>query len=216
MNQDLVSYYNDRANEYEKVYHNPAEQADLQQASAIFQNIFSNRHVLEVACGTGYWTEQISKTAKSIFATDINQSVVDIAKGRPLHNTVTFRVADMYNLTIDQKFDGLFGGFIWSHILVQDLDRFLHHIKQFLTPGAPIAFIDSNPVAGTHHDQKRIAQTDEHGNTYQARKLDNGTPHLVLKNFPTPEFFSHALSPIATDIHYTRLEHYWIVNGKAR
>ena len=38
------------------------------------------QNLIEVACGTGYWTNHISKTATSIYATDINESVVKIAK----------------------------------------------------------------------------------------------------------------------------------------
>jgi predicted methyltransferase len=67
MNQSIISYYNERAKEYEKVYLNPDEQEDLLTATRFFQEIFSHKAVVEIACGTGYWTEQISKTATSVF-----------------------------------------------------------------------------------------------------------------------------------------------------
>lgn len=213
MNQDLVSYYNQRAKEYEKVYQNPAEQVDLQTAEKIFQEIFANKTVLEIACGTGYWTERIAKTATSVFATDINESVIEIAKNREKEN-ITFAVADMFDLTTDKKFDGLFAGFIWSHILLQDLDGFLQKVKNFLNPNGTIVFIDGNAVSGTNHDLKNIAKTDEYGNTFQKRTLENGTTHLVLKNFPTKEFLTNKLSNIATDIEFTNLEYYWIASCK--
>ncbi len=214
MNQDLVSYYNDRAGEYEKVYFHPDEQEDLLSASTLFQNIFSGKKVLEIACGTGYWTEQISKTARSIYATDINRSVVDIAKARQINNNVIIEVADMYSLDTSTKYDGLFGGFIWSHVLMQDIDMLLDQLKDLIIPGGMIVFIDSNQVEGTNHDIKRIAKTDEHGNTYQVRTLDNGTPHVVLKNFPDKDFLTQKLSRIATSIEFTSLKHYWIVSCK--
>jgi len=214
MNDDLKSYYNERAKEYDKVYLNPDEQEDLQTATQIFQKIFSDKSVIEFACGTGYWTEQISKTAASIFATDINQSVIDIAKSRQFMNNVTFEVADMYNLAIDQKFDTAFGGFIWSHILLQELDKFLEKISGLVIPGGILVFIDSNPVEGTLHDKKQITKTDDEGNTYQTRILDNGLPHMVLKNFPTKDFILRKLSRIATGIEYISLNHYWVVSCK--
>jgi 2-polyprenyl-3-methyl-5-hydroxy-6-metoxy-1,4-benzoquinol methylase len=214
MNQDLVSYYKERANEYEKVYFNPAEQEDLLSATSIFQTLFFKKTVLEIACGTGYWTEQISKTAVSIHATDVNESVIHIAQKKGLDNNVTFSIADMYHFFPEKKFDGLFGGFIWSHILLQNLDKFLNNLKDFLIAGGTMVFIDSNPVEGTSHDSKNITKTDEQGNTYQARKLDNGTPHLVLKNFPTRDFLFKKLSGVATDINYINLGFYWIVSCK--
>jgi len=213
MNQDLVSYYNHRAKEYEKVYLNPDEQEDLQKATQIFQDLFSRKTVLEIACGTGYWTERIAETATSVFAADINESVIEIAKERQKEN-ITFAVADMYNFTADEKFEGVFGGFIWSHILLQDLDRFLDKVKSFLKPNGTFVLIDGKAVTGTNHDLKNISKTDEHGNTFQKRKLENGTSHLVLKNFPTRAFLYQKLSSIADDINFINLEYYWIVSCK--
>ena len=97
MKQDLKSYYDERANEYDKVYLNPKEQEDLEQAMKIFQNLFLNKTVLEFACGTGYWTEKIGKTAKSIYATDVNKSVIKIAEEKRKLNNITYKVADMYD-----------------------------------------------------------------------------------------------------------------------
>lgn len=211
MNQDIVLYYNNRAKEYDQVYLIPEEQNDLTKATQIFQHLFLQKAVLEIACGTGYWTEQISQSAASVFATDINKSVLEIAKGRNYGGNVTFKVADMYSLTMDTTFDALFGGFIWSHILLQDLDGFLHSIRSLLAPGATIAFIDSKQLKGGIHDDKSITQTDEQGNTYQRRSLENGAVYSVLKNFPTQSLITQKLSEVATDIKHIDLEHYWIV-----
>lgn len=211
MQQDLVSYYNDRAKEYEKVYWNPAEQDDLLAATNLFQAVFAQKKVLEIACGTGYWTERIAQTATSLHATDINASVLEIAQKRRSGNNLSFSMADIYSLPTGPKYEGLFGGFIWSHILLQDLDRFLDQCKNVLLPGADLVFIDSNPVEGTNHDRREITQTDEQGNTYQTRSLENGATHVVLKNFPGREFLDQKLSRIAGDIQHVNLEHYWIV-----
>ncbi|HPR01066.1 MAG TPA: methyltransferase domain-containing protein [Saprospiraceae bacterium] len=214
MNQDLSTYYNDRAREYDKVYEIPDEQEDLLKSAVLFQNIFADKSVLEIACGTGYWTEKISKTANSIFATDINEIVIDIARTRKFNSNVVFQVADMNCLSIDKKFDGLFGGFIWSHILLQDLDNFLLRLKGLLNENAKIAFIDSKQVEGTNHDRKRITRIDQYGNTFQTRTLENGTTHEVLKNFPSKQFLTDKLLQISTEVEIIELEHYWIATSK--
>lgn len=216
MNQNLISYYNDRAKEYDKVYQIPEEQEDLLAATNLFQNIFSQKSVIEIACGTGYWTNQISKTATSIYATDINKAVIDIAKTRQVSNNVTFEVADMNDLAIEKKFEGLFGGFIWSHIPLEHLDKFLDRIKHLVIENGDIIFIDSNPVKGTIHDNKRITRTDQYGNTFQTRQLEDGTTHEVLKNFPANDFLVEKLSRIASDISLINLEHYWITSCKLK
>lgn len=214
MNQDLTSYYNDRAKEYDKVYEIPEEQEDLVKATELFQNIFRNKTVVEIACGTGYWTEQISKGASSIFATDINKSVIDIARTRHFNHNVTFGVADMNSLKADRMFDGLFGGFIWSHILLQDIDKLLSILKDQIIETGDIVFIDSKQVNGSAHDKKKTTRVDEFGNTYQTRKLANGTTHEVLKNFPGKEFLIDKLSKISSDINIIELNHYWIATSK--
>jgi len=216
MNQDLATYYNDRAKEYDKVYLIPEEQEDLAKATEIFQKLFYKKTVLEIACGTGYWTEQIAGSAASILATDVNESVIEIAKNRNNSDNVSFKVADMHTLTVDKTYDALFGGFIWSHILLEELDNFLQKIRSFIKPGGTIAFMDSKQVKGGVHGDKSIAKTDEQGNTYQARELENGMAYLVLKNFPSQEFLFQKLSRLATDINYIDMEHYWIVIGKLK
>jgi ubiquinone/menaquinone biosynthesis C-methylase UbiE len=188
MNQNLTAYYNDRAKEYDKVYQNPDEQGDLLKAAACFQAIFNNKSVLEIACGTGYWTAEIAQTAASVVATDINKAMIDIAKTRRFNKQVSFEVADMYNLQTGNRFEGLFGGFIWSHILLQDLDGWLHKLSGLVVEKGDIVFIDSKKVEGTAHDKKRIARVDGWGNTFQQRQLENGTTHEVLKNFPDKDF----------------------------
>lgn len=210
MNQDIIAYYNDRASEYDKVYQIPEEQNDLIKSTKLFQNIFANKSVLEIACGTGYWTEQISKTANSILATDINQVVIDIANSRQYNNNVTFQVIDMNNLSVDKPFDAIFGGFIWSHILLQDLDNFILKLKSLINEKGEIVFIDSKQVENTNHDKKSITRVDQFNNTFQTRELENGTKHEVLKNFPNEKFLKDKLSSISNEINIIELEHYWI------
>lgn len=210
MNTDLVAYYRDRAKEYEKIYGKPERQDDLQRSATILQELFTGKAVLEIACGTGYWTEKISKSAASIFATDINETVIEIAQQKDFSSAqIAFGHADIFNFKPGDKYDSLFGGFIWSHIQLQSLDEFLSTVNKFVLPGGAIVFMDNNFVAGSNHP---ITNTDEHGNTFQTRKLDNGTTHLVLKNFPAEDFLRQKLSGIATDIKVINLEYYWILS----
>ena len=213
MNQDLVSYYKDRAKEYEKVYLKPERQNDLQKATTILQSLFSQKTILEIACGTGYWTEKIAETATAIYATDINESVIDIAENRHYKDKVTFELTDIYTFMPHKKYESVFGGFIWSHILHQDLDKFVDKIKNFVTSDGTIVFMDNNYVEGSN---LAIMKTDEQGNTYQTRQLENGTLHLVLKNFPTKEFIFNKLSGVATEINFINLTYYWIVSFRLK
>jgi len=79
-----------------------------------------------------------------------------------------------------------------------------------------IAFIDSNPLKSTNHDLKRIIKTDDFGNTYQERKIENGNEYLVLKNFPNKEFICKKLSKIANKIEIIQTKYYWIALGELK
>lgn len=209
MNKDLVTYYNDRAFEYEKIYLKPERQEDLIVATAVLQKIFTGNNVLEIACGTGFWTEKITQTANAVLATDINQAVLELAQQKTYpKNNVTFKIEDIYTMSGDTKYDSLFGGFIWSHIKLQDIDNFLAIVKNTVVPGGTIVFMDNNFVESSNHP---ITSTDIDGNTFQTRKLDNGTTHLVLKNFPTEDFLRTKLSGIATRFEFINLKYFWIL-----
>jgi SAM-dependent methyltransferase len=193
MNQDLILYYKERAQEYEQIYTKPERQCDLSSAEDILQNLFSEKDILEIACGTGYWTDKIAKTAKSIYASDVNEAVIEIARQKDLGDTVRFAVADLYNIEIKERYEGLFGGFIWSHILHQDLDRFLEIIDEILPKDGLIVFMDNKFVEGSNTP---ITSTDQFGNTYQLRKLENGKTYSVLKNFPNKDFIIEKLDVV--------------------
>jgi demethylmenaquinone methyltransferase/2-methoxy-6-polyprenyl-1,4-benzoquinol methylase len=209
MKTDLVAYYNQRAKEYENIYAKPERQNDLADATMILQEIFLQKNIIEMGCGTGYWTQKIAKTANRIYATDINDTVIDIAQHKEYPtNTVSFGVADFLNYEPLKTYEGLFGGFIWSHIPLQDLPPFIAAANRCVTPGGTVVFMDNNFVAGSNLP---ITHTDEMGNTFQTRQLADGSQHLVRKNFPSKDFILEQLQAVAEEIVFHKLEYYWIV-----
>jgi ubiquinone/menaquinone biosynthesis C-methylase UbiE len=214
MNSNIITYYKDRAKEYERIYDKPERQNDLQHAGHILQNIFKGKKVFEIACGTGYWTNIIAKAAHSILATDINETVLEVAKSKSYSpGSVDFLAADIFNMKIDNKYDSLFGGFIWSHIKLQDLKSFLAMAENCVESGGTIVFMDNNYVEGS---SLPITETDTFGNTYQTRTLENGTTHMVLKNFPFESFMRELIADKVVDLEYINLEYYWIMKYKRK
>src|ERR671923_1152480 len=97
--ETLEGYYARRAAEYEKIFDKPERQADLARMRADIPALFRGERVLEVACGTGYWTPLIAAQAESVLATDYNEETLLIArtKNYPKSN-VRFERADAYAL----------------------------------------------------------------------------------------------------------------------
>jgi 2-polyprenyl-3-methyl-5-hydroxy-6-metoxy-1,4-benzoquinol methylase len=209
INNDLVTYYKDRAQEYEKIYSKPERQGDLQKGIDILQKIFAGKTVHEIACGTGYWTEKISKTAKSVLGTDINEAVLEIAREKDYGKAdVRYEQADVFTYKSDSKFDSLFGGFIWSHIKLEGLKQFLTKVNEVVEPGGTVVFMDNKYVEGS---STPVTKTDAAGNTYQSRHLEDGSIHLVLKNFPGDDFLTNQVKHFGKDIQYIGLDYFWIL-----
>lgn len=204
---DLVLYYKARAKEYDKLYTREDRQDALREASEILKTIFAGKEVFEIACGTGYWTQQMAMTAKSILATDINDEMLAVAKTKSYGPApVVFENRDQYAPT-ERKYESLFAGFVWSHILLQDRDKFIDVMNSHVAPGGTVVFIDNRFAEGSNLP---ITGTDAQGNTYQTRTLDNGTQHKVLKNFPAGEEMQKLFAGKVNDFRFIALEYYWI------
>jgi SAM-dependent methyltransferase len=66
----MQAYYAARASEYDRVYRKPERQADLRAIEQWVPSRFVAARVLEIACGTGYWTQFIAPVALQVIALD--------------------------------------------------------------------------------------------------------------------------------------------------
>ncbi len=109
----MIEYYSRRAREYERIYHKPERQEDLAKLRDRIGRYFTGADVLEIACGTGYWTEVIAPHARTILATDVSPEVLEIARNKRYRSDrVRFAIANALDPgTITGEFSGGFGGF---------------------------------------------------------------------------------------------------------
>jgi len=205
----MAGYYADRAGEYGRIYHKPERQNDLRRLRSFVEDAFRGAHVFEVACGTGYWTEVVARSAACVIATDINQEVLAVARSKALDKEkVTFHQADAYALPPSpRRFSGGLSVFWWSHIPKTRIRAFLQGFHRLLAPGARVVLIDNVYVEGS---STPISRTDEQGDTYQTRRLGDGSTHEVLKNFPTEPELRSAVEGLAEDLSIEFLRYYWM------
>jgi 2-polyprenyl-3-methyl-5-hydroxy-6-metoxy-1,4-benzoquinol methylase len=206
----LADYYAKRAAEYERIYAKPERQADLRALEARIRKMFSGRKVLELACGTGYWTPFIASSAAQVTALDLNDEVLEIARAKKGTDKVAFVKGSAYEIPdFGRTHDALFAGFWWSHVPLEKLDGFLTDVFSRIKPGALIAFLDNRYVPGS---STPLSRTDARGNTYQMRHLDDGSAHEVLKNFPGEGELIQRVSRLGWGAHVDLLEHYWLLS----
>ena len=211
MRSTLTPYYQERAREYENIYHKPERQSDITELKRWLAGQVAGRRVLEVACGTGYWTAVAAPVTASIVATDINSGPLEIARAKQLGRHVELQLADAYALPdAGQPFDAGMAHFWWSHVALADQGRFLRHFVSRLTPDARLLMIDNRYVDGS---STPISRTDSDGNTYQLRRLADGSTYDILKNFPSRDDIGRALHPIARHVEVMELEYFWAVRA---
>jgi demethylmenaquinone methyltransferase/2-methoxy-6-polyprenyl-1,4-benzoquinol methylase len=206
----MERYYSRRAAEYERIYDKPERQHELEWLRHRIPEIFRGRDVLEVACGTGYWTQFIAREARHVHACDINDAVLDIAREKPIAaGRATFARAAAITLEgVPSGCDAAFAGFWWSHVKKDDLAKFVANLAAKLEPGSVVAVLDNSYAEGS---STPISRRDADGNTYQMRTLASGEQYEVLKNFPTPAELTSAVQGVAREAHLESLTYYWLL-----
>jgi demethylmenaquinone methyltransferase/2-methoxy-6-polyprenyl-1,4-benzoquinol methylase len=203
----MKAYYATRAPYYDDVYDQPERREDIVRLKQLLQNRFAGREVLEVACGTGYWSQHIAPVASSLVATDALREPLEVARQRPACSAVQFHRADAYGLPADLgRFDAAFAGLWLSHVPVKRRQLFLESLHSLLRPGARVVLIDNSEVQCAKWP---IVETDADGNSYQRRQLRDGSYHRVLKNFPTEAELMAMTSAFAEAPRYEALQNFW-------
>ena len=213
--QDTPGYYAKRAPIYEDVYHKPHRQENIRWLHEMLGKTFSGLDVLEVACGTGFWTQSVARGAKSILATDINREVMELARLKDYGQCrIAFIQSDAFLLK--EVASGYSGGLValwWSHVPRSDLPGFLRNFHGKLKPGATVLILDNHYVEG---DSSPISRVDEEGNGFQVRELPDGSRYEVLKNFPSESEIRQDLSEYVVDLEFLQLDYFWVVRYRVR
>jgi SAM-dependent methyltransferase len=212
LSRSLTEYYARRAPEYERVYQKPERQDDLARLSRLLQELLAGEDVLELACGTGYWTERLAPVVRSLVATDAAAEVLELAREKPYPDgRVTLELADAYQPgAVVGRFTAAFAGFWWSHVPRERLSGFLAALHRRLGSGALAAFCDNRFNEGNSTPLSRV---DAAGNSYQRRRLESGVDYEVLKNFPEcSELLEVVGSAGGVDVKLTELRYYWCLS----
>jgi SAM-dependent methyltransferase len=212
--ETLIQYYARHAADYEKAYDKPECQADLATLHRKLPELLRGHKVLEIACGTGYWTRLIGASAASVHATDINEATLALARDRQQGGNVTFAQADAFDLpAVAGQYTAVFAGFWWSHVKREEQERFLAQLRAKLGKDVLLVLLDNVYVDGS---SIVIARTDQEGNTYQFRPLASGERLEIVKNFPTDSYLRKKLATAAREIRIERLPYYWLLTARLK
>lgn len=211
LKQTLKGYYSKRAQEYDFVYQRP-DQIRLKEQKSLTGYIlstFKGKFVLELACGTGFWTKDLLKSAKKVLATDFSESMLEIASRRLSKNPkVIFLQADAYHPPISfPKFNAALATFWFSHIPKNKVKAFLSTLHSRLDKNSVVLLADDVYIEG--RGGKLILQKGQ--DTFKQRVLTSGEQFDILKNYYTKNQLKKIFSKYSKRLEIKYLTNFWIV-----
>lgn len=206
--QEQIAYYRARAGEYDEWFlrkgrydHGPElnqqwfdEAGQVANALAAFA---PTGRVLELACGTGLWTQHLARYAASVTAVDSSPEVIEINRQRVGKETVAYLQADLFSWQPARHYDVVFFSFWLSHVPPERFASFWEMVRSALAPGGRVFFIDSlyseRSTANNHQLEGETATT-------LSRKLNDGREFRIVKVFYQPETLAAKLADLGWQI----------------
>ena len=208
--KQVAEYYGAEANDYDAAQGKPERLREVAKIGKTLAHLFSGLRVLEIACGTGTWTEFIAQSAKSVMATDVNQEMLDIASVKLAKFTnIEFQLKDGYRLDFGAAtFNAVFCGLWISHVPRQMLATFLVQVRSLLESGDFVVIVDHRfvqdemiPLTGS---------TDAEGNSFSSRCTSDGRSWLITKNFLNEDEIRTTMTSVFKDVSIESYRHFWV------
>jgi SAM-dependent methyltransferase len=193
-------YYRERAPEYDQWWQargqyakSPGEYgrwlADVREVEHALDGFAPCGDVLELAAGTGWWTERIARHARQVTAVDASSETLDLNRRRTGHaGNVTYLQADIFGWSPPRAaFDVVFFGYWLSHVPEERLASFWGQVAAALRPGGRVFLVDSY-----HH--KRVVDD------IQPRVLNDGRRFEVIKRYWQPSELADYAAGLGWDL----------------
>lgn len=124
------------------------------RVSMLTDGIVADMAVLEVGCGTGYYTRELAKTGARIKAIDISPDLLDVARREVSSERVEFCIENAYALSFpDDAFDVVVGSSVLHHLEISEAVREIYRV---LKPGGMFRFTEPNMLNPQIALQKNI------------------------------------------------------------
>src|SRR6267378_6094708 len=110
--------------------------------------------VLEVGCGTGYFTRELARLGADVIAIDISPELLEIAKANCSMSNLRYEIQDASALSYSNAmFDSVVGSSVLHHLEIREA---LQEIYRVLKPGGAIYFTEPNMLNPQIAIQKNV------------------------------------------------------------
>lgn len=195
-----LAYYRARAPEYDQWFlrqgrydRGPEHRAEwFREVSTIdtaLRPIVQQKNIVELACGTGLWTERLARAGARVLAVDGAPEAIAINRERLGSTKVEYCVADIFTWTPPTTFDVVFFSFWLSHVPPARFDEFWATVRSAVKPGGAALFIDSlleQSSTARDHDPPGASGV-------VLRRLNDGREFRIVKVFYEPAVLEQRL-----------------------
>jgi len=194
---EQIAYYRARAPEYERGIY-PAPSSLMRR---VIDAVPAGGDVLELACGTGVWTQLLAPRSRTLTAVDAAPEMIELA--RPRAPGATFVVADILGWRPPRRHDVVFFGFWLSHVPESRFADFWTLVADCLVDGGRVVFVDEH-VANADKERWLADGVVE-------RTLSDGSTHRVVKRYIDPPRVVSLLSALGWQADMVLLDLAWVL-----
>jgi SAM-dependent methyltransferase len=189
-----LDYYRARAKEYDQWWLrqgrydrglalNAQWLAEAVAVSSALEAFRPSGRVLELACGTGIWSEKLLPFASRLTVIDGSPEMLAINAARLDSQRVSYVEADLFEWQPVEQFDIVFFGFWLSHVPPERFEAFWRLVDLCLAPGVHVFFVDSRREPTSTAVDHRLPEPEA---IVSRRRLNDGREFDVYKVFYDP------------------------------
>ena len=153
--------------------------------------------MLELAAGTGWWTERLARYAERLTAVDASPETLAINRGKMGDAPVRYVEADLFEWQPDRRYDVVFFSFWLSHVPPERFDAFWGLVRSCLKPTGRVFFLDSRYHQASTAAGHRLEGEDA---VTTGRRLNDGREFRIVKVFYRPDDLTARLAPLGWEV----------------
>ena len=194
---EQMAYYRARAPEYDDWFFRRGDydhgadwnrrwRAEVDELRQVLDAARPAGRVLELACGTGLWTQRLAPCAAELTCIDASPEVIALNRKRVGAEYVEYVCADLFEWRPARRYAFVFFGFWLSHVPAGAFIPFWSMVAQALAPGGRVFFVDSrNHPAGREGGYADWAPAAPPSRS--RRRLRDGREFEIVKIFHRPD-----------------------------
>jgi demethylmenaquinone methyltransferase/2-methoxy-6-polyprenyl-1,4-benzoquinol methylase len=191
---EQIAYYRARAGEYDQWFLrqgrydqgpelNERWRRELEEVYRAFEVFGPRGRVLELAGGTGLWTERLLRTASVLTVVDASPEVLAINRARLGDDRrVRYVLADLFAWRPEERYDAVVFTYWLSHVPPEKFEPFWAMVADALGPGGRVFFVDSLAPSTASGDHQPA-----HDGVTATRRLNDGREFRIYKLYYRPD-----------------------------